>query len=146
MPTNSRFAVAVHVLTLLAWAGEDQPLKSERVAASVNTNPVVIRRILCALARAGLVVSQSGACGGSRLARAPEQITLLEVYQAVEAREAFALHPHRPDHGCPVGKGIGGILADLLHEVDASIERVLAQVTIDKVLHATKSHARRRKR
>jgi DNA-binding IscR family transcriptional regulator len=45
MSTSSRFAVAVHVLTLMAWADEE-PLKSEQVAESVNTNPVVIRRML----------------------------------------------------------------------------------------------------
>ncbi|HEX8852924.1 MAG TPA: Rrf2 family transcriptional regulator, partial [Pyrinomonadaceae bacterium] len=82
MSANSRFAVAVHALTLLAWAGEE-PVKSEYLACSVNTNPVVIRRILCALARAGLVTSQTGASGGSRLARPAAEITLREVYRAV---------------------------------------------------------------
>jgi len=74
MSTSSRFAVAVHVLTLMAWA-DDEPLKSEQVAESVNTNAVVIRRMLCELAESKLVVSQSGAMGGSKLARGPEQIT-----------------------------------------------------------------------
>jgi len=59
MSTSTRFAVAVHVLTLMAWADEE-PLKSEQVAESVNTNPVVIRRMLCELAEANLVVSQTG--------------------------------------------------------------------------------------
>ena len=56
MSTSSRFAVAVHILTLMAWS-EDEPLKSEQVAESVNTNPVVIRRMLCELSEANLVVS-----------------------------------------------------------------------------------------
>ena len=102
MPTSSRFAVAVHVLTLLAWAG-DEPLKSDYIAGSVNTNPVVIRRILCALAHAGLVTSQTGAAGGTRLARKAAEITLTEVYRAVEPRAIFALHrrprmPGRHEH------------------------------------------------
>ena len=77
--------MAVHVLTLMAWA-DDEPLKSEQVAESVNTNAVVIRRMLCELAESKLVVSQTGSMGGSRLARQPEEITLLEIYQAVESR------------------------------------------------------------
>jgi hypothetical protein len=80
MSTNSRFAVAVPVLTLMAWSGEE-PLKSEQVAESVNTNPVVIRRMLCELAEAGLVVSQTGSLGGSRLANDPAETTLLDVYR-----------------------------------------------------------------
>jgi DNA-binding IscR family transcriptional regulator len=83
MSTNSRFAVAVHVLSLMAWSGEE-PLKSEQVAESVNTNPVVIRRMLLDLAQAGLVVSQTGSMGGSRLATDPAKTTLLDVYQALE--------------------------------------------------------------
>src|SRR5437867_10727690 len=86
--TNSRFAVAVHVLTLMAWADEE-PLKSEQVAESVNTNPVVIRRMLCELAEAKLVVSQTGAMGGSKLARPAHQITLLDIYQPWRAGVFF---------------------------------------------------------
>ena len=91
MSTNSRFAVAVHVLSLMAWSGEE-PLKSEQVADSVNTHPVVIRRILKELAEAGLVVSQTGSLGGSRLAHDPSQTTLLDVYQALEYGGVFSLH------------------------------------------------------
>ena len=109
MSTSSRFAVAVHVLTLMAWADEE-PLKSEQVAESVNTNPVVIRRMLCELAESKLVVSQSGAMGGSKLARQPEQITLLDIYQAVERRGVFSLHRHPPNRDCPVGVNIGTVL------------------------------------
>jgi DNA-binding IscR family transcriptional regulator len=91
MSTNSRFAVAVHVLTLMAWSDEE-PLKSEQVAESVNTNPVVIRRMLCELAEAGLVVSQPGALGGSRLVMDPEKTTLLDVYKALETASVFLLY------------------------------------------------------
>jgi DNA-binding IscR family transcriptional regulator len=102
MSTSSRFAVAVHVLTLMAWADEES-LKSEQVAESVNTNPVVIRRMLCELAESNLVISQTGAFGGSRLAREPEQITLLDIYHAVENPGVFSLHRHPPSPRCPVG-------------------------------------------
>jgi Rrf2 family protein len=137
MSTSSRFAVAVHVLTLMAWA-DDEPLKSEQVAESVNTNAVVIRRMLCELAESKLVVSQSGAMGGSKLAREPEQITLLDIYQAVEMRGVFSLHRHPPNRHCPVGVNIGSVLNEVLDEVDSAVERVLANITIRDVVSRLK--------
>lgn len=134
MSTSSRFAVAVHVMALLGWAGDDEPLKSEYIACSVNTNPVVIRRILCALARAGLVTSQTGAAGGSRLAREASRITLRDVYRAVEPREIFARHRQTPNQECPVGVNIEDVLAGVLGEVDEAVDRVLSKITVDKVL------------
>lgn len=133
MPTNSRFAVAVHILTLMAWAGDD-PLKSERIALSVNTNPVVIRRILCALAQAELVVSQTGAAGGSKLVRRPGQITLLDVHRAIEGRGVFSLHRQPPSRHCPVGVNIETVMENVLEEVNSAVEQVLAKITIEDVL------------
>jgi Rrf2 family protein len=121
----------------MAWA-EDEPLKSEQVAESVNTNAVVIRRMLCELAESKLVVSQSGAMGGSRLARQPEQITLLDIYQAVENRGVFSLHRHPPNRDCPVGVNIGPVLNQVLDEVDTAVESVLANITIKDVVSRLK--------
>ena len=137
MPTNSRFAVAVHVLTLMAWAG-DESLKSEQIAHSVNTNPVVIRRILCALSEARLVVSQTGAAGGSRLARPSRQITLLDVYRAVECGPVFALHRRPPSRHCAVGVNIEEVLEGVLKEVSSAVEGVLAEITVENVLQRLK--------
>jgi len=137
MSTNSRFAVAVHVLTLMAWS-DDEPLKSEQVAESVNTNPVVIRRMLCELAEAGLVVSQTGSLGGSRLATDPAKTTLLDVYQALECGGVFSLHRQPPSRDCPVGVNIETVLSDVLLEVDAAVEAVLAKITISDVVQRLK--------
>jgi Rrf2 family protein len=141
MPTSSRFAVAVHVLTLMAWAN-NEPLKSEQIARSVNTNPVVIRRILCALARAQIVVSQTGAAGGSRLARRPGQITLLDVYRAVEAGGSiFALHRQPPNRRCPIGMNIETVLVDILEEIESAVGRALSKITLENVLRSVNSCA-----
>lgn len=133
MSTSSRFAVAVHVLTLMAWS-DDEPVKSEKVAASVNTNPVVIRRILCELAQARLVISQTGSAGGSRLARKPSEITLLDIYQAVESRGVFSLHRQQPSQRCPVGINIETVLGEVLEEVNSAVEHVLTKITIEDVV------------
>jgi len=137
MSTNSRFAVAVHVLSLMAWSGEE-PLKSEQVADSVNTNPVVIRRMLLELADAGLVVSQTGSLGGSRLANDPAKTTLLDVYQALEYGGVFSLHRQPPSQDCPVGVNIETVLSDVLKEVDSAVEQVLEKITINDVVQRLK--------
>jgi Rrf2 family protein len=142
MSTSRRFAVAVHILTLMAWA-EDEPLKSEVIADSVNTNPVVIRRILCALARAGLVTSQTGAAGGSRLSRKPMSISLLDIHRAVEEGDAFLLHRHANPH-CPVGMSIETVLASVLNDVNFAMERALSRVNVADVVSRIQSCKRAR--
>ena len=91
MAANSQFSMAVHILTMLAKS-QGENVKSECLAGSVNTNAVVIRRILSQLSHADLVVSQTGAFGGTRLAKDPAEIRLAEVYKAVSCGEVFALH------------------------------------------------------
>ena len=139
MSTSSRFAVAVHVLTLMAWSDEEC-LKSDQMAVSVNTNPVVIRRMLCELAEDKLVISHTGSTGGTRLARSPRQISLLDVYRAVESTEVFSLHPKHPDRDCPVGSSIGAVLKEVRTEIDSAIEQVLAGITIDDIVLRLKPH------
>jgi Rrf2 family protein len=141
--TSSRFAVAIHILSLMAWS-EEETLKSEQISHSVNTNPVVIRRMLCELAQGNLVVSQTGSAGGSRLARKARQITLLDVYRTVECPQFFSLHRQDPDHHCPVGVGIGTVLEDLRGEIDSAVEQVLAGITIDDIVTRLKPYPRNR--
>lgn len=151
MAMSSRFAVAVHVLTLMAWS-EDEPLKSEQVADSVNTNPVVIRRMLCELSEANLVVSQPGSMGGSRLSRKPNEITLLDVYRAVECPGVFSLHRQPASRECPVGVNIEAVLGSVFAETNSAVEHVLAQISIRDVMLRlkpgngnTRKHARAHK-
>jgi|SRR5215813_6829608 len=149
MASNSRFTIAVHLLTMMGWS-ENQSLKSEEIAGSVNTHPVVIRRMLCELAHGQLVISQTGAGGGSRLARGPEQITLLDVYRTVESPGVFSLHRHRPNDHCPVGGNIGPVLEGVREEIDGAIEGILANITIDDIIcrlqrHVGQSPAKTRK-
>lgn len=125
--------MAVHVLTLLALGGEDN-VKSERVAASVNTNPVVIRRILSLLNHAGLVTSQTGAFGGTRLAKPPSKISLCEVYKAVSCGEVFALHARSPNQDCPVGRNIEAILCGLQKQIDRTVAEKLGEYTLASVI------------
>ena len=133
MSTNSRFAVAIHILTLLAYQHPDL-LTSEFIACSVTTNPVVIRRVLGELRRAGLVASQAGSGGGWRLVRLPRAITLLDAYEAVREGALFALPPQRPNPFCAIGKTMQQIVSGFFAESEAALEQSLAQTTIADVL------------
>ncbi len=133
MAANSQFSMAVHVLVMLAKFG-DEKVKSDLVAGSVNTNPVVIRRLLGQLAQADLVESQTGAAGGTRLARCPDKITLAEVYKAISCGEVFALHAKAPSKDCPVGRNIEAVLCNLQKEIDKAVGEKLSQYTLQSVL------------
>ena len=125
--------MAVHILTMLASSG-DANVKSEYIAASVNTNAVVIRRLLGQLGQAKLVTSQTGAFGGTRLARRPEEISLCDIYKAVSCGEVFALHGKSPNQDCPVGRNIEAVLCGLQKEIDRSVGEKLGQYTLQTVI------------
>jgi len=130
---SSRVAVAVHVLAYMAWK-RSEAVTSERIAASVNTNPVVVRRIVGALRNAGMVTVQPGVGGGATLAREPDDITLLDVYRAVEdGEELFSLHPSEPSRSCNVGGNIRDVLRPIFCTAHRAMESVLAQVSIADV-------------
>ncbi len=133
MAANSQFSMAVHVLAMLAKSG-DGNVKSECIAASVNTNAVVIRRLLGQLNHANLVVSQTGASGGTRLAKSPKDISLCEIYKAVSCGEVFALHAKSPNQDCPIGKNIEAVLCNLQKEIEQTVGEKLRQFTLASVI------------
>ena len=131
--TSCRFAVAVHVLAVLAYK-EGEAATSALLAASVNTNPVVIRRLLLLLQVAGFIETRKGAGAGSRLSRPPGRITLAEVYQAVETDEPFASHSKRPNKTCPVGNCIQAALEKVFASAEAALQQDLAKTSLADIL------------
>jgi Rrf2 family protein len=129
MPTSTRFAVAVHALAALAVSG-GKPLRSEDIAYSANTSPVVIRGLLSRLSDAGLTRSQLGAGGGALLAKDADRIRLLDVYEAVEDTELFSLHRTPPCKSCAVGGNILEALQPVLSRARKALEDELAQSTV----------------
>jgi Rrf2 family protein len=140
MAASSRFAVAVHVLTLLAQAG-GEPVTSEYIAGSVNTNPSLVRRLLSSLARAGLTTSQLGTGGGALLARPADGITLLDAYRAVDEGELFGMHREQPNPACTVGRNIQAELHGRIDSATQALERELARTTIAQMLAGVTSRA-----
>lgn len=132
MAANSRFTVAVHSLALLADS-EAEPVRSEWIAGSVGTNPVVIRRTLARLESVGLVTGQKGPRGGYRLGRPANAITLGDVYRATRDDGPLALHASKPNPMCPVGRCIGSTLEAVYAEAEGALEARLDATSLEEL-------------
>lgn len=138
MAVNTRFATGVHALLLLA-VEPDVLQTSEDVARQLNTNPVVIRRVFSLLQQAELVESQKGPSGGSRLARAAKDITLADVYRALDPGDIFHASSVNAN---PAGK-LNAALDQVFRDAQKSLERELAQTSLSqlvKKLHKKEKH------
>ncbi|WP_458120886.1 Rrf2 family transcriptional regulator [Paenibacillus sp. Z6-24] len=129
---STRFSMAVHTLSLIDMC----PLEctGDFIAASVNTNPVVIRRIMGMLKKAGLIEVRAGV-GGAYLLKEPGQITLLDIYRAVHAadeNQLFGIHDN-PNIACQVGRNIEQVLQQELRDAQNAMEQRLAQTTLDQL-------------
>ena len=110
MKITSRFTVAVHTLLVINTFQDKVKTTSAFIASSVNVNPVVIRRTMQSLKAAGMIDVKAWS-GGARLARRPEDITLFDVYSAVDSVEGDLFHFHEnPNPACPVGRNIHAVL------------------------------------
>lgn len=126
----TRFSVATHIMLLMA-ADPAGRLTSPRIADSVNTNPVVVRRIMRLLARAGLVRVRRGQ-GGAMLNRDAERITLDDVWHAMNPAPAPPLLPlhARPDPACPIGSQMPWLLAETFLGAERAMRKALADTSI----------------
>jgi Rrf2 family protein len=129
MPTSSRFAVSVHILTAILMKDGDA-LSSDRIAISVGTNPSLIRKLIAVLTRAGITKTCMGAGGGTLLARPADQITLLQIYRAAEGVDLFAVHASPPNPDCLVGRNILPVLEAATSRAQTALERELEAVSL----------------
>jgi Rrf2 family protein len=132
MRTNTQFAIAIHIMALIALEDGEQVTSAE-MASSVNTNPAFLRRILGELNRAGLVESHSGATGGWRLRHAPEDISLLAIFHAVDEGHLLAMH-HHTNTACKIGSVIQSTLETYFGEAETAFEQTLARQTLAQVV------------
>lgn len=138
MSDNSRFTVAIHILTLLAYCDPNR-ITSEYIAGSVNTNPVVIRRILGLLRNKGIVTSIGGPGGGWVLEMPAKKITLKDVYKVIDNNNTFfQMHPNTPNHLCDVGDKIEDVLEKYFNEAQKTLEKKLNNTTIEDLVTAIK--------
>jgi Rrf2 family protein len=134
---NQQFTFAVHIMTMLAFAGEK--LDSRKLAASVNTNPVVVRRLLQALRRAGLVATAAGRHGGSRLTKGAARISLLEIYDAVEPRPVIAINRRQAARTCVVSCNMKEIMSCVAEGAEEAVRRHLRGINLQQLLRKVKT-------
>ena len=131
---TSRLTMALHALGMIALEADRSsggPITSGTIAGSINTNPVVVRRVLADLRRAGLVETRRGVGGGVVLARPPERISLRAVWEALEPQEALlGRHPSGPNPACPVGRCVAQVLEGLYGDAEAALKASLGERTL----------------
>ena len=135
MQFSFRLPVATHVLLCIERFKDEYKTTSTFLASSVNVNPVIIRKILGQLKAAGLVEVAAGV-GGAQLTKSPADITLWDVFCAVEEDEDLFHFQEKPNPACPVGRNIHGVLGDRLEEVRQHMLSDFKQVTLADLLAA----------
>lgn len=126
---NTRFATIIHVLTLLADTKESW-LSSDWIAASININPVIVRKELGFLQDQGWVTSKKGKDGGSALAKDSTLISLDEVFDAVKNAAILGKKNMRTNPNCPIGKDINKQLDHIFNLADQAVKAVLHDKTL----------------
>ncbi len=134
MALNCRFAFGTHVMCVLALH-RGQSCSSEMLAHTVNTNAVVIRRLLLDLKDAGLIETQRGPGGGAKLSRTAPEITLAQIFEATSGEfQPFGAHPNLPAQCCPVGRGIKGVLERVSQRACDAAVREFEGVTLAEIV------------
>ena len=130
MQISSRFTIAVHILTCIDYFADEHTITSDFLAGSVGVNPVIIRQVILKLKAAGLVEVSRGKTGIT-LSRRLEDITLYDVYEAVESVKGklFRFHDY-PNPKCPVGKNIHTALDGSLTEIQEALEAKMRSITL----------------
>lgn len=141
MQISSRFTLAIHIFSCIDIFGNEYKITSDFLAKSTNVNPVIIRKILVQLKGAGLIEVARGT-GGTTVAKPLNEVTFLDVYQAVECvgkGDLFHFHEN-PNINCPVGKNIHHILDDKLLRIQLAMEKELASITLEDLKKDTEKY------
>jgi Rrf2 family protein len=133
MANNIQFSIAIHIMAALA-CGCDRDVTSGDLAMSVNTSPSFVRRVVAKLSKAGLVETATGKAGKCWLARDPKKISLLDIYRAVDAPRAFAIHDYAEQKACPVSCHIKSALDKALAQTQEAMESSLDEMSLAKVV------------
>ncbi len=138
MRVSKRFPLAGHSLLFVAVLSPEKRVTSTLVAESTDSNPVTVRNIFLNLSENGLLVTAAGKNGGVNLAREPKDITLWDIYRAVETNDVEEIFKiHETNSTCPVGKNFYHILyphmASAVNAMKADMEQVTLQTLIEEL-------------
>lgn len=129
MAFSKRFVVATHTLVVLSLLRESS-VTSEVIAWSVETNPTFVRQVLGELRTAGIVTAQRGPSGGYTLDQDPNEISLLDVFEAIDTDRVLAVPDHEPHPQCPIGNTIRDALRETTAAAEAAVRDALKNETI----------------
>jgi Rrf2 family protein len=133
MLSSSRFVVAIHVLCILARNAGKGPVCSSHIAESVETNPVVIRRLMSELEKAKLITSTAGRAGGFSLMGDAKNISLADIYAAVEGSTVFKMHAVDPESKCPVAAQMQAVLVPKLKDAASAMAASLRVTNLSEI-------------
>jgi Rrf2 family protein len=135
MAINNQFSIAVHLMAGLGYNHNlNKDVTSTSLAKSVNASPSFVRRTLAKLSKAHLARTTTGKLGKCTIAKSANEISLLDIYQAVEAPKAFAIHQYPIESTCAVSCGIKSSLEGVLHETQKAMEESLKKVKLSEVI------------
>jgi Rrf2 family protein len=130
---NQQFTFAVHIMTALAFSPKEV-IGSQTLAASVNTNPVVVRRLLLALRRARLIETFTGKHGGARLGKKPNHISLVDIYDAVESRRVIPVNERKALKQCHVSCNMRSIMSSVAESTERVVRQHLRDITLAQLV------------
>ena len=134
MQISTKFTIAIHVLAAVDFFGKDRKVTSEFLAASIGSNPVIIRNIMSDLQNAGIIATKRGP-GGIEIVKPLDQITFYDVYEAVEKNKDHLFNFHdNPNPACPVGRNIHDALDGRLADAQNNFENDLKRYNMADVL------------
>ena len=131
--SNGRFAISVHILTLLA-SEPGEYCSSDYLSGSININPVLVRKELVNLRNHGLIISKEGKTGGSTLAKPAELIAMSDIYEAVREKQFLGKSINEPNPACPIGRQINQHLDDLYLESERALMQSLDNMNLAEFL------------
>jgi Rrf2 family protein len=137
MAINTQFSIAVHIMAGLACR-RDQDTTSANLAMSVNTSPSFVRRVLARLSKAGLVETATGKAGACWLPKDAKDISLLDIYEAVDAPRAFSIHCYAEQKACPVSSHIKSALDKALKKTQKAMEASLDDISLGQIVSDVK--------
>ena len=140
MQITSKFTAAVHILTCIDIFGGQMRVTSDFLSGSTGVNAVIVRNVLGQLRNAGIVETRQGS-GGAHLAKALDEITLYDIYKAVDCIDddegLFHFHEN-PNVECPVGRNIHKAMDGRLEAAQAALENELKSTTLAQVVSDTR--------
>lgn len=139
MAANLRFSMGIEALALMAMEPE-KFRTSNALATALATNPVVVRRLLSTLRQAGLVASVKGPLGGFELAKGPKQITLRDIYRALDAGELL----HQTVNDSADTRDLKKAMRSVFRKAQKCLEEELDSTTLNQLLKKSGKKAAKR--